>query len=223
VDRPLAHTLKAAAWRACVLGLLLGAVVMFAGDALLRALLPALAVALVWVEPGFAIQHLDLVQTPAGSRVRTQVMLAHSLVVGQRVVMPHPLGQAFAWVPAWSAWQLPLLLTTALAAWPARRWVEWPWRLLGGLAVGLPLLLADLPVTIAAEFWRPLMAAHDPQGWQAHVAWAEFLRGGGRVWLALLAAAGVVVVARRLAGPALKRPSGFAELRAGGWRVWSRR
>ena len=185
--------------RAVAVALLLAAVAATGGELAVRALLPALGAALAWVEPGFAVQHLDLVPGPAGSRVRTQVMLAHSLVVGGRVVMPHPLGQAFAWVPASQAWQLPLQFATVIAAWPAQRWPEWAWRLLG-LLIGLPLLmLLDLPVTIVAEFWRPLMAAHDPQGWQIHVAWAAFLHGGGRVWLALLAGSAVVGLAKRAA------------------------
>jgi hypothetical protein len=200
VDGTLAHTLKQAALRALVLGALLSTLVHRVGDGALQALLPALATAMAWTEPAFAIQHVDLVQTPAGTRLRTQVMLAHTVVVGTRVVVPHPLGQAFAWVPAWTAWQLPLLLTVLVAAWPARRVAEWPWRACALLLLGPALLLVDLPVTVTAEFWRPLMAVHDPDGWRLHVTWADFLRGGGRVWLALLSAGAVVRGARVLAG-----------------------
>ncbi len=169
------------------------------GDAALRSLLPTLRAALAWVEPAFAVQHLDLVPGAAGSRVRTHVALAHTVVVGGRAVVPHPLGHAFVWVPASLGWLLPALYLTLVLAWPARGARERLWRLVVGLAALPALMLIDLPVVIVAEFWRPLMAVHDPQGWQAHVAWAGFLHGGGRVALALLAARVVVAGAGRAA------------------------
>jgi len=204
VDVSLPRALTRAALRAALAALVLGGLVGGLGDTALKALVPALRAAVTWAEPAFAVQHLDLSTGPAGSRVRTQVMLAHSVVVGGRVVMPHPLGQAFAWVPAAVAWQLPLLCAVVVAAWPARRWPEWPLRALGLLLCMPLLMMVDLPVAIVAEFWRPLMAAHDPQGWQAHVVWAAFMHGGGRVWLALLAGSVVVglcaCIASRIAG-----------------------
>lgn len=204
MDISLSGALTRAALRAALAAAVLGALVAGLGDTMLAALLPALRAAVAWAEPAFAVQHLDLSTGPAGGRIRTQVMLAHSLVVGGRVVMPHPLGQAFAWVPAAVAWQLPLLCAVVVAAWPARRWQEWPLRLLGLLLCMPLLMLVDLPVAIVAEFWRPLMAAHDPQGWQIHIAWAAFMHGGGRVWLALLGGSVLVglcaFVASRMAG-----------------------
>lgn len=192
MDRALSATLKTLAWRLPLLALGLGLAVTTLGESALRALLPALAAAMGFVEPAFALQHLDVVPSPAGSRVRAQVMLAHTIVVGQQVVMPHPLGQAFAWVPVWTAWQLPMLLTIVVASWPARCGTVWLRRGLA-LSVLLPLVMwFDLPVALTAEFWRPLMAAHEPQGWQLHVAWADFLHGGGRALLALLLGAFVL-------------------------------
>jgi hypothetical protein len=194
--RALPAAVRAAAV-AALAALLAGALVAAWGDGMLRHLLPLLRWALLQVEPAFAVQHLDIVQTPAGSRIRTQVMLAHSVVVGGRVVMPHPLGQAFAWVPAFSVWMLPLLAATTAAAWPVRHAAEWPLRA-AALLLALPLLmLLDTPFVVVAEFWRALMQAHDPRGWQAHVLWADFLRGGGRVCLAVLCAAAAVALARR--------------------------
>lgn len=181
------------------MAVLLGMLAATTGDAALRALLPTLRAAITWVEPAFAVQHLDLLPGAAGSRVRTQVVLAHTVVVGGRAVVPHPLGHAFAWVPASRSWLLPTLYLSLVLAWPTRVARERLLRLVVGLAVLPALLLIDLPVVIVAEFWRPLMAVHDPQGWQAHVVWAGFMHGGGRVALALLAAGLVVAVAARLA------------------------
>jgi hypothetical protein len=196
LDSTLPAHLKAAAGRVLCTAALLGAAAAMWGDALLRAMLPALALAIAWLEPAFALQHLDLVQTPAGSRVRAQVMLAHTIVVGQGVIVPHPLGQAFAWVPATAAWQLPLLMAVTVAAYPARNWREWPRRGCAFVLAVPALAVLDLPVVLTAEFWRPLMAVHDVDGWQLHVVWSDFLHQGGRVCVALVCGTAVVAVSR---------------------------
>jgi hypothetical protein len=85
VDVSLPRALTRAALRAALAALVLGGLVGGLGDTALKALVPALRAAVSWAEPAFALQHLDLSTGPAGSRVRTQVMLAHSVVVGGRV------------------------------------------------------------------------------------------------------------------------------------------
>lgn len=166
---------------------------------MLHRAMPAVTAAIEWVEPGLAVRHAALQRTHAGSRVRVQVVLAHTLVVGGRAVVPHPQGVAFASVPAGWVWQLPLLLLITATAWPARRRTEWPLRLLLATVLAGLLMAVDLPVVVAAEFWGLLMAAHDPRGWQPHVAWADFLHGGGRVALSVLAGAAATSLAAKLA------------------------
>jgi hypothetical protein len=167
------------------------------GPQLSPKLLPAAQAWMAWVEPAFTVLRLERQSRPEGDRVRMQVALAQPVFTGERVVMPHPRGQAWAQVPAAQIWQGPVLLLWVLLAWPLARGGA---ELLGRLALALPVLAAwmllDTPLVLLAEVWNLLLQADPQPALKALVLWSDLLRGGGRLGLPLLAGATVVLAVR---------------------------
>lgn len=169
-----------------------------AGPALVRALLPAATAWLGQIEPAFEVRTLAVVDVAGRERLRLEVALAHPVHVAEVVVMPHPRGRARVELPLAQVWQGPLLLALPLLAWPAQGRGERRRRALLALPVVAVLLALDTPMVLVAELWQLLRQAHGETSFRAPVAWAELLRSGGRLGLALLAAAAVIALARRL-------------------------
>ncbi len=167
-----------------------------AGTASMQALLPAAQAWIGWLEPALQVHSLRLVETQGRSRVHMQVSLAKPVRVGEREVRPHARGRAWVSVPAGQAWQAPVLLAIVLVLWPSRRPLERAWRVLPGLAAALVLLAFDTPLVMLAEVRELLRQAHGVRDFDTLVAWADFLGHGGRVLLALGAAALVLRATR---------------------------
>jgi len=201
--------MKAAVLRALVAAPLL-LLLASAGSPLLQPLLPAARTVMGWAEPAFAVQSLQFLLQSDGERLRAQVAIARPVAVGERLVMPHPRGRAYAQVPAAQAWYAPLLLVLLLIAWPAAAWGEALLRAVLALPALALVMALDLPLVLLAEIWKLLLDAHDPGGWKLLVAWSDLLRSGGRVITGVLAATAVLTVAcalERLRFARRRRPS----------------
>lgn len=182
--------LRRAALAALVaVGLLLGA-----GDTLVRATLPALRALVPWWAPEFKVLALDVGRAGADRSLRIEVTLAHSVVLGGRVVVPDERGRAEAATPA-----LQGLLAPLVALWAAASWGQLPWRRRGlALLLVLPgavLLAVVLPaLALAASLWAVMVQALAPQDFSFLLALQRAAAAGGGLALALvlgLAAAGL--------------------------------
>jgi hypothetical protein len=193
--------------RALMAGLLLLVLAGWLGSPLGAKLLPAAGAWMAWVEPAFSVLRLEGQSRPEGDRVRMQVALAQPVFTGERVVMPHPRGHAWAQVPAAQIWQGPVLLLWVLLAWPLARGGA---ELLGRLALALPVLAAwmllDTPLVLLAEVWKLLLQADPQPALKALVVWSDLLRGGGRLGLPLLAGAAVVLAVHAINLRARSKP-----------------
>jgi len=187
--------MRAAVLRAMAAAPLLLLLLASAGPALLQPLLPSARVVMGWAEPAFAVQSLQILVQPEGERLRAELALASPVPVGERIVMPNPLGRAHAQVPAAQAWHAPLVLVLLLLAWPAAAWGEVMLRGLLALPALALVMALDLPLVLLAEIWKLLLDAHDPGGWKMLVAWSDLLRSGGRVLTGVLAASAVLAAA----------------------------
>jgi hypothetical protein len=173
-------------------------------------LLPAAQAWMGWVEPAFAVLRLERQSRREGDRVRMQVALSQPVITGERVVMPHPRGHAWAQVPAAQIWQGPVLLLWVLLAWPLARGGA---ELLARLTLALPLLAAwmllDTPLVLLAEVWKLLQQADPQPALKPLVLWSDLLRGGGRLGLPLLVGATALLAVRAVMakGPGTRSPN----------------
>jgi hypothetical protein len=196
--------------RALLAGLLLLLLAGWLSPSLGTQLLPAASAWMGKVEPAFSVLRLERQSRPEGDRVRMQVALTQPVITGERVVMPHPRGHAWAQVPAAQIWQGPVLLLWVLLAWPLARGGA---ELLARLALAVPVLAAwmllDTPLVLLAEVWKLLLQADPQPALKALVLWSDLLRGGGRFGLPLLAGAAVVLAVRAVVanGPGTRSPN----------------
>jgi hypothetical protein len=160
-----------------------------AGERILGATMPMLQRSFEWAAPDFRVLEFGIGQVQAERRIAVVVTLARTTVVGSRALVPNARGRAEAVTPMAHALQGPVLALIGVAAWPASSRRALLCRLMLAAPVALLLLLADAPLVLAASLQQLLIDALAPGEASLLVAWSQFLRGGGRYALALLAAA----------------------------------
>lgn len=171
------------------------------GREIVAALLPLFRWELGLLDDHYRILFLGLATQGADSVVRLDVTLARPVIVGARVIEPDPRGFASATTLLGHVLQTAIVFLALLAAWPARRRAEYPWRLLAGIPLLFFVLMADVPFVLLGEIWALLSDHHAPGRFSPLLAWSGFLQSGGRIALALALGAGALMLARRLAGP----------------------
>jgi hypothetical protein len=162
------------------------------GPAAQRALLPLTWVLFETIAPDLQVRRLQLADVDGERRISVVVTLARSTVIGEKVLMPDPRGEASAFTPAGHAWTAPLVAALALAAWPARRRAEWLWRLAAVLPLATLLLAVDPALMLGAAIWQLMIDSVAPGTPVLLATLAAVLLGGGRIVLGLGAAAVVI-------------------------------
>lgn len=195
-----APTARQAAARA-LLRLLLAAALLIPlaawnGPTLQRLLLPATVAVFEFIAPDLRVRSMQAATVDGEHRVTVVVTLARTTVIGEKVLMPDPRGEATAHTAAGHAWTAPLVALLALAAWPARGRAEAVWRLLVGLAASLLLLAADPALMLAATIWQLMIDSVAPGTPVLLASLAGVLLGGGRIVLGLAAAAAIIGAGR---------------------------
>ncbi len=169
------------------------------GAAFVDACLPAYRLVFGQVADEFRIQSLGLDREGADRVLRVRVALRPVLVIGGKVIHPDSRGSANASTLAAHALQGPMLAMLTALAWPARRRSEIGWRLLLLAPLVSLLVLCDLPCVLAAELWELVIGRLAPHALSPLVIWKNFLQGGGRLALGLVAGAASVALAARIA------------------------
>jgi hypothetical protein len=162
------------------------------GPTVQRWLLPATSVVFETIAPDLQVRSLQLSTVNGEQRLAIVVTLARTTVIGERVLMPDPRGEAAAFTPAGQAWTAPLVLALALAAWPARSRAAALWRLAAGLPAALLLVASDPALMLAATIWQLMIDNVAPGTPVLLASMAAVMLGGGRIVLGLAAAAAVI-------------------------------
>jgi hypothetical protein len=186
-----------------LLRLLLGASVLLPlgvvfGAAFVESCLPAYRLVFRQVADEFRLQSLTLDREGADRVVRARVTLRPVLVIDGKVHYPDPRGTANASTLIAHGLQAPILAALIALAWPARRRMEALWRLLLLAPLVALLVLSDLPCVLAAELWEIVIGHLSPHTLSPLVIWKNFLQGGGRLALGLVAGAMAIVFTQRL-------------------------
>ena len=170
-----------------------------------QALLPLIGHTLVWLDDHYRILDLTLGTEAADTVIRLRVTLARPLVVGGHLILPDARGWGKVTTPVGNLLQPLLVLLGLLLAWPARRWREWPLRLLLIAPIALVLVLLNTPFALWAWLWDLHAHLYEPDRFSPLLIWAHLLDGGGRLLLGMLGAAVVVALASRFAAPELRK------------------
>ncbi len=170
------------------------------GQALADSLLPLVAAEIEGLDNTYRIVSLALVDRGGEQLIRIVVTLARCVVLPDGAHCGDPRAQAQVSTLLGHLTLPPALTVAAVLAWPLASWREAACRLpLLGLAV-VGVLALDVPMVLWASLWQLHVDAFAPGLFSPLLMWLDFLQGGGRMALALLAAAGVVAVARLAAG-----------------------
>jgi len=171
------------------------------GAGLQRTSIPVMTAVFEAVAPDLAVRRMRVEAVGGEQRVAVAVTLARTTVIGERVMLPDPRGEATAFTPAGHALVAPLVAALAAAAWPARSRREQVLRLGLWLLIGWALLIVDPPLMLASAIWQLMVDGAAPGTSSLLGSVAGFLLGGGRVVLGLAAAAVVVGFCRRKPAP----------------------
>lgn len=166
--------------------------VVACGPRLADAFLPVLRWAFVHLDTADRVIDLSISDRGVVSgrdRVYRLVVATDTTVfVGDRLAVGDPRGRAMVSVLIAYLWQAFVIALPLALAWPVSRGIEWPVRM-ACLALLLGCFaLVDLPFTLWAQVWRGYVDAFAPETFSPLLAWADFLQGGGRFLLGVMAA-----------------------------------
>lgn len=193
--------MKASLWRALAVLLVVLALAPIGQQPLVEALKPGWATVAAWADPDFRLTAVDVSRTGAASSVTGHFAIARYMIVGPRVYEPGPGMGGTSVVPLGTVWAVLCVFVVALAAWPmrSRRWLhEWAWRLLMGAATLAALLWVLPPLELLGLLRATVLDDARSTDFSGLHALSQFLAGGGRVMVALVAASVCGVVAGAL-------------------------
>lgn len=177
-------------------GLLVPLAILY-NETLIEAWLPAYRLVFAGVAGEFQLLKLALDHEGADRVLRATVTWRHIVVLGSHIITPDPRGIANASTLIAHALQGPLAALIAIVAWPAGHIREFAWRTLLLAPLLIVLVLVDMPCVLAAELWQIAIDAFAPGTISPLLIWKDFLQGGGRYALGLVAAMAAVHWARR--------------------------
>jgi subtilisin family serine protease len=179
--------------------LVLGLARVLATDAV-AVLKPALRWGLEQAAPDFQVLRFDFSTDRGQPVLAALVRQQRTLFLGGRAVVPEPHSISGTGANVATVLQPVMVAVVLLLAWPARRWLEWPWRLLLATPLLALVLMLDTPLSMAAWLWFAQVKQHEPGAFSALLWWNTFLGAGGRLALGLVAAALALFLAQRVAG-----------------------
>lgn len=162
------------------------------------ALMPYFQAEIFWLDDTYRIDKLYVDHEGADEVIRIRVGQTRNIVIRDMVFAPHPLGKANASTLLGNITLTAVLLISCVLAWPAHRW----W-LYGLRAVVVPVVLAllwavDVPMILWGAIWSLHVDAFAPDLFSPLLVWCQFLQGGGRLVLAVLAGISVGVATNGL-------------------------
>jgi hypothetical protein len=173
---------------------LIGALVLWQGEAMMQRLLGPIALTIDLLDRHHSVIALDITRVDADTVIRLEAGIRELIVTGTHVTHADPRARAVITTPLAAFWLAPTLFLALLAAWPAQHAAEWPLRALCALPALALLLALDAPFVLDALLWGLHRDAHDPGGSSPILVWSTFLKAGGRFLLGAAAAAAVIAV-----------------------------
>jgi len=178
---------------------LIGALVLWQGEALMQRLLPAIALTLDLIDRQHSVLSLGITQTGADTVIRLEAGIRQLILTGTHVTYADPRARAVITTPLATFWLAPTILLALLLAWPTSSKAASLLRLPLATPALACVFLLDAPFVLDALLWGLHRDAHDPDGTSTILVWSAFLKAGGRFLLGAAAAAAVIAASRVVA------------------------
>ena len=122
-------------------------------------------------------------------RVYALTIAPHPYIyVGDKLVATNTQGRGRVSVLTGYLWQPLVVALPLLLAWPVRRRSEWPIRAVAFLAVGIVVILVDLPTLLWSEVWSYYVGSVAPGKFSFLLIWGHLLKNGGQTLLGIVIA-----------------------------------
>ena len=168
------------------------------GHAYVEHLLPLYRWEINWLTPDYRIVSLTLADNRGEQVIALRLQLVRYIVVAGHVLPPG--GSISSSTLTGAALQHVILMQSLLAAWPAKNTAS---RLVL-MAMSLPWLMLvemlDVPLVLLGSIDDLILANIAPDTGSNWVAWMNFMNGGGRLALTIVAALACVACRNWLAG-----------------------
>lgn len=173
----------------------------FYGSHLVQAALPVFRSEIGWLDRNYRVLDLSLVREGADRVVALDVGLAGFIVLGGQALYPDPRAQARVTTLAGHVLTPAILSFALVASWRVRRKREYLLRCAIALPLACAVMLLDVPFVLLGEAWNIHVAALEPERFSPLLLWKEFLQGGGRFVLGLLAGVLAIALGNALTNP----------------------
>jgi hypothetical protein len=185
-----------------VLRLLLAATLIGGGvgvfeDALAARLLAPLGACLGWIDGTFRTVDLGIATVNGEAVIRRVATPAALHAVGSQVVFADARTRITTSAGEGVLFQPVVFALTLLFAWPWRSARLLGLRVVAAVPLVLCLFLLDVPMVLYGASWYQEVALLDPDRFSPLILWMDFMNAGGRLALAVAAAALSVGVADR--------------------------
>ncbi len=158
--------------------------------------LPVYRAVVRWICADYRIMGFDLVETRGELRFGLVAVSSHYQMVGGKLLPPGAMVTSSTLLG--HSLQHPILIFSLLLAWPGIS----AWRRIGLCICALPFLLlaecVDVPVVLGGNVLAAVVGQLAPEtvSQSLTVQWIDFLGGGGRIVISLLAAAAALFAFR---------------------------
>lgn len=169
------------------------------------ALKPALRWGLQQAAPDFQVLRFEFSTDRGQAVLSALVRQQRTIFLGGRAVVPEAHSISGTGSNVGTVLQPLMVALVLLLAWPARRWREWPLRLLLATPLLALVLMLDTPLSMAAWLWFAQVQQHEPGAISPLLWWNTFLGAGGRLVLGLVAASLALALAQRVADGSWRR------------------
>jgi hypothetical protein len=136
----------------------------------------------------FRILYLGLSYEGADSVIRMDVTLSRTIAVAGHLVVANPQGIANVTTMVGNIFQPVMVGLIAILGWPSGSWRIVLLRLIILLLLALIETVLDIPLLLAGELRELFLDNLSTGNWSALTVWADFLQGGGRFAMGLVAA-----------------------------------
>jgi hypothetical protein len=140
------------------------------------------------ISDGYQIKFFGLAARGVESVIRVDIGSSHVIVVGGHFVWPDPRGTANVTTLVVQTIQPATVALIAVLGWPCSSLKRWLLRLSSLIVFLLIITSMDVPFLLAGEAWGLFIDNISPGTESALVLWSQFLSGGGRAILGILAA-----------------------------------
>lgn len=173
------------------------------GEVLIKPLLPLYEWQIGKIADEYRILSFGLDNLGLERVIHLKVTLVKPIYIAGQTLMPDARGVAEASTNIGHIWQMAVVCLAMIMAWPTKHLRAYFVR----FAFAIPLLvlisLLDTPLALLASLWNLILSNLAPGSFSPLIAWDNFLEGGGRLAIGIVAGLFSVWFAQIIQKPAI--------------------